>query len=120
MIVPTVDRTKATVLAKVRFVDTDKRILPDMSARVAFLSRAVDPAEQQALTVVPPAAIRTEDGRSVVFRIDGETVEQIVVTPGARAGDAIVVDSDLKTGDQVVLNAPGELRDGARVRLARP
>jgi RND family efflux transporter MFP subunit len=120
MIVPTVDRTKATVLAKVRFVDTDKRILPDMSARVAFLSRAIDPAEQQALTVVPPAAIRTGEGRSVVFRIDGETVKEIVVTPGAKAGDAVVVDGELKTGEKIVLNPPAELRDGARVRLAQP
>ena len=36
MIVPTADRTKATVLIKVRFIDKDKRILPEMSAKVAF------------------------------------------------------------------------------------
>ena len=39
MIVPTADRTKATVLVKVGFVDNDPRILPEMSAKVAFLSR---------------------------------------------------------------------------------
>ena len=38
-IVPTVDRSKATVLVKVRFVDRDARVLPDMSAKIAFLSR---------------------------------------------------------------------------------
>ena len=41
MIVPTADRSKATVMVKVRFVDKDPRILPEMSAKVAFLSRPV-------------------------------------------------------------------------------
>ncbi len=41
MIVPTADRSKATVLVKVRFLDKDPRILPEMSAKVAFLERPV-------------------------------------------------------------------------------
>jgi len=120
MIVPTVDRTRATVLAKVRFVDTDKRILPDMSARVAFLSRAIDPAEQRPLVAVPPAAIRSDGARSVVFRLDGEHARELAVTPGEKAGDAVVVDGELKPGEKVVLDPPADLRDGARVRRAQP
>lgn len=120
MIVPTVDRTKATVLAKVRFIDTDKRILPDMSARVAFLSRAIDPGEQRPLVVVPPAAIRGDGARAAVFRLDGEHVRELAVTPGEKAGDAVVVNGELKPGERVVLDPPADLRDGARVRLAQP
>ena len=47
MIVPTADRSKATVMVKVRFLDPDPRILPEMSAKVAFLSRSVNPEEQR-------------------------------------------------------------------------
>ena len=36
-IVPTADRAKATVLTKVRFKARDERVLPEMSAKVAFL-----------------------------------------------------------------------------------
>ncbi len=35
-IVPTVDRAKATVLTKIRFVDLDSRVIPEMSAKVEF------------------------------------------------------------------------------------
>ncbi len=44
-VVPTVDRSKATLLVKVKFVERDPRVLPDMSAKVAFLSRALTAAE---------------------------------------------------------------------------
>lgn len=35
-IVPTVDRAKATVLTKIRFLDLDGRVIPEMSAKVGF------------------------------------------------------------------------------------
>lgn len=37
-ILPTADRSKATVLVKVRILDLDPRVLPEMSAKVVFLS----------------------------------------------------------------------------------
>jgi energy-coupling factor transporter ATP-binding protein EcfA2 len=55
--VPTVDRSKATLLVKVRFVDLDPRVLPDMSARWRFLSKAVRAGRKQPVTAVQPAAI---------------------------------------------------------------
>lgn len=35
-IIPTVDRAKATVMTKIRFVDLDQNVIPEMSAKVAF------------------------------------------------------------------------------------
>src|SRR5258706_13658621 len=61
-IVPTVDRAKATVLVKVRFVEKDPRVLPDMSAKVAFLSRQVKDEERKTVTAVQPAAIVEREG----------------------------------------------------------
>ena len=120
MIVPTVDRTKATVLAKVRFIDKDKRILPDMSARVAFLSRAIDPAEQKAITTITATAVVDRDGKKLVYKLSGDSVNEIAVETGAPIGDAVTVLSGVSAGDRIVLKPPESLHDGARVRVASP
>ncbi len=57
MIVPTADRSKATVMVKVGFVDEDPRILPEMSAKVAFLSRPPTAAEKEPRTAVARSAV---------------------------------------------------------------
>ena len=68
-LVPTVDRSKATVMAKVRFEQLDPRILPEMSAKVAFLSQEMPEGERTARIVVQPATVVQRDGKSVVFVI---------------------------------------------------
>ena len=65
--VPTVDRAKATVMTKVKFDEIDPRILPEMSAKVSFLSQEVTPAQQKPLLAVNPDALVQRDGRTVVF-----------------------------------------------------
>ncbi|WP_309907413.1 efflux RND transporter periplasmic adaptor subunit [Caballeronia sp. LZ035] len=116
--VPTVDRSKATVLVKVRFVDRDPRVLPDMSAKVAFLSKPVPPDEKQAVIAVQPSAVVTRGGKQVVYVISQDTAHEVPVTPGARIGDLLAVQG-VKLGDVVVLS-PGEtLKDGARVTVAK-
>jgi len=116
--VPTMDRSKATLLVKVRFVDHDPRVLPDMSAKVAFLSKPVPPEDRQAVTAVQPAAIATRDGKPVVFVLDGEKVKQVPVTQGRKIGDLTEV-KGVKPGDKVVLAPDAKLHDGAAVSLAK-
>jgi RND family efflux transporter MFP subunit len=117
-IVPTVDRAKATVLVKVHFLDKDERILPDMSAKVAFLSREISPQERKPVTVAPTRALVDRGGRQVAFVLNGDTVREAVVETGERLGEAVVVESGLSPGDHVVLSPPEELRGGDRVRVA--
>ncbi|NVD71304.1 efflux RND transporter periplasmic adaptor subunit [Duganella sp. BJB1802] len=116
--VPTMDRSKATLLVKVRFLDHDPRVLPDMSAKVAFLSKPVPPEDRQAVTAVQPAAIATRDGKPVVFVLDGEKVRQVPVTQGRKIGDLTEV-KGVKPGDKVVLAPDAKLHDGASVSLAK-
>ena len=116
-LVPTVDRAKATVMAKIRFERLDPRILPEMSAKVAFLSREMPEDERSARTVVQPAAVVQRDGRSVVFVIRDDKVAQVAVETGARIGELIEVRAGVQPGDRVVLRPPDKLRDGARVAL---
>jgi RND family efflux transporter MFP subunit len=118
MIVPTADRTKATVLTKVKFLESDDRILPEMSAKVAFLSRPLEPTERQARLTVLKAALVTREGRTFVFLLDGPRVKLTPVTVGAALGDNLVeVSGAVKEGDRVVLNPPPGLKDGSRVKV---
>lgn len=118
MVVPTVDRTKATVMAKVRFVERDPRILPDMSARVAFLSAAIADDEQHARTVVPAAAVVERDGRTYAFRVDGERAKIVAIEVGETMGELREIVGGLAIGDKVVVQPPAGLVDGATVRAS--
>ncbi len=117
MIVPTADRTKATVLTKVKFLEKDDRILPEMSAKVAFLSQALDPAARQARLIIPKGALITREGRSYSFLVTGNRVKLVPVTLGLTMNDLVEVAGGLKEGDRVVLNPPASLKDGARVKV---
>ena len=115
--VPTVDRAKATVMAKIRFEELDPRILPEMSAKVSFLSQEMPAGERTARSALQPAAIVQRDGKSVVFVIKDDKVAQVAVETGTKMGEMIEVRAGVKPGDRVVLRPPEKLRDGARVAL---
>lgn len=116
--VPTVDRAKATVLVKVRFVERDPRVLPDMSGKVAFLSRPVPREDNKPVTAVQPAAIVERDGKQVVFQIRDGRVYPVAVTTGRKIGEVTEI-AGLKPGERVVLNPNSKLRDGTPVTVAR-
>jgi HlyD family secretion protein len=113
-IVPTVDRSKATLLVKVSFVERDPRVLPDMSAKVAFFKQKPTDADRRPVTSVRKEALVERDGKSVLFAFDGKTAKLTPVTKGRDLGENMEV-SGVKTGDRVVLKPPAELRDGAAV-----
>ncbi len=115
--VPTVDRAKATVMAKIRFNELDPRILPEMSAKVSFLARELAEGERTARTVLQPAAITQRDSKSVVFLIKDDKVIQTPVETGAKIGELVEIRAGVKSGDKVVLRPSDKLHDGARVAL---
>ena len=116
--VPTVDRAKATVMTKVKFDAIDPRILPEMSAKVSFLSQEVTAAQQKPLLAVNPDAIVQRDGRTVVFVMrDGHAVA-VPITPGAKVGDATAVTGDVKSGEKAIAKPSASLQDGALVKIA--
>jgi RND family efflux transporter MFP subunit len=116
--VPTVDRSKATLLVKLRFVHLDPRVLPDMSARVAFLSRPLLEGEQQPLPAVPAAALATRNKRQVVFVVRNGEVHAVPVTSGRRLGDLVAV-TGVAPGQKAVLRPSSRLDDGTAVELAK-
>ncbi|OGW28396.1 MAG: efflux transporter periplasmic adaptor subunit [Nitrospirae bacterium GWC2_57_13] len=117
MIVPTADRTKASVMVKVRFLDRDLRVLPEMSARVAFLERPVAKNEQDARTGVSPAAVVERNGKKVLFVVKNGRVVETPVTTGGKLGDMVEILSGVEAGSAVVLNPPKKLQNNDRVTV---
>ena len=116
--VPTVDRAKATVMTKVKFDRINPRVLPEMSAKVSFLSRDVSSAEQKPLTAVAADAIAQRDGRAVVFVVREGGAIAVPVTPGAKLGDLVAVAGELRSGEKAVSKPPADLTSGTRVKVA--
>jgi RND family efflux transporter MFP subunit len=117
-IVPTVDRAKATILVKVRFLDKDPRVLPEMRAKVAFLSRALRPDEEKPRTAVIRSAIIDQGGRKTVFLIQENRTMETLITTGGQFGELVEVLGGVKAGDRVAANPPKRLKDGSRIKIA--
>jgi RND family efflux transporter MFP subunit len=120
-IIPTADRGKATVKVRIALKAKDPRIVPDMGVRVSFLE-AAPPAQAQTAqsrgVLVPAAAIATRDGDQVAFVVAEGKALQRAVKVGRTLGEDREVVSGLSGGDDVVLDPPEALEDGAAVRVA--
>src|SRR5512136_63707 len=117
MIVPTADRSKATVMVKVRFLDKDSRILPEMSAKVAFLSRPVTGEEKKPRIALNQSAVVNRKNLKAVFVVRGNRVVETPVSLGGPIGDMVEVLQGVKVGDQVVLNHSDRLKNGSKIRI---
>lgn len=117
-IIPTADRQKATVRVRVGFEKLDPRILPDMSVKVAFQSAGDTKVASRTITV-PAAALHQQDGRDGVWLARNGRAERRAITVAARRGDEVTVAAGLSSGDRVILDAPGDLAEGARVTEAK-
>ena len=117
-IVPTVDRAKATVMTKVRFDAIDPRVLPEMSAKVSFLTQQVTAAQQTPQTAVSADAFAQRDGKTLVFVVrDGKAVG-VPVTTGDKIGELTAITGEVKTGEKAVLKPGTDLQTGALVKVA--
>ncbi len=119
MIVPTADRAKATVLTKVRFVDKDEQVLPEMSAKVAFLTEELSESQvnEKPKILVDPAAVVERENSKVVFIVKGEEVLLKPVKVDKMIGNSVEVLEGLVPGDQVVLNPDAGLKNGTKVKV---
>jgi HlyD family secretion protein len=122
-VIPTADRTKATVMVKVTILDKDKDLKPEMSAKVTFLEpekKEAKTAASEPVVLVPRPAVVTRDGRSVVFVVrDGRAQARPVVLGTEREGKVIVEDG-LAGGELLVGRPPDDLKDGDAVKVRSP
>jgi len=119
MILPTADRSKASITVKVAFLERDPRILPEMSAKVAFLSRATGPGEQAPLRAVPAAAVARGKGPPRVFLIQGDHVREVPVQLGRHLGEMVELREGPAIGSRIAAAPVEKLADGTRVSVPK-
>ncbi|MFN7212036.1 MAG: efflux RND transporter periplasmic adaptor subunit [Lysobacteraceae bacterium] len=122
-IVPTADRTKATVKVRIALDSKDPRIVPDMGVRVSFLAPVDADAPKPTGAFVPeaaivqptPAAEGEEPARPAVFVVEDGVAKRIEVTLGEEANAERHVTAGLGGGETVIVAPPKGLADGASV-----
>jgi RND family efflux transporter MFP subunit len=119
MILPTASRSKASVTVKLAFRERDPRVLPEMSAKAAFLSRAVEPGEETPVRAVPAAAIARRNGAASIFLIEGEWVREVAVAVGRRIGEMEELREGPPVGSRVAVSPLDKLRDGTRITIPK-
>jgi RND family efflux transporter MFP subunit len=117
---PMVDRSKASVTVKVRFTDKADGVLPDMAAKVSFLTKALDDASLKAAPklVAPADAVVERDGKRVVFTVEDERAHAVPVTVKGPFGDnnGLELSDGPTTGTRVIRRPDDKIREGVTVK----
>lgn len=117
-IVPTADRAKATVLTKIKFVESDNKVLPEMSAKTQFLSKdAPITNDIQTKLVIDPGALTTREGKKIVFVVHDNIVTATPVEVGPSFGRYIELRVGPSPGEKVVLRPSEDLHTGNKVKV---
>lgn len=124
LISPEANRQKATVQVRVKVVNPDDLLKPDMNATVSFLSPEALAASQAAATRpvgerpairVPATAVRN----GAVFVVeDGKAVKRAVSVAKVDGATDVAVLKGLIGGEDLIVRPPDSLQDGARVKTA--
>lgn len=118
-IVPTADRSKATVQVKVGFREYDSHVLPEMSAKVSFLLKQEkqNQTEEKPVLLVPASAVTDNNGKKTVFTIKDGAAEETIITTERSFGEYLEVSSGLSAGEQVIDNPGENIKDGTKVKV---
>ncbi len=121
-IIPTADRQRATVQVKVSILDRDPRILTEMGAKVEFLETpraaaagSAQPVERPRI-IVPADAVRSENGRDVVWIVRDGRLQRRDVDAGPVSGNFREIRSGLAGGEQLLVGGIETPKEGQRVR----
>jgi HlyD family secretion protein len=117
-IVPTADRSKATVLVKVAFKSYDSSVLPEMSAKVSFLSeKTKEEKDQTPVLTVPLSAVEDFNGKKVVYLIKDDVAFQKEITTGRLFGNYVEITSGLEEGEKIIDDLNEKIKDGVQVKI---
>ncbi len=119
-IIPTADRSKATVKVRIGLDVKDERIVPDMGVRVSFLEekKPADDANPPKGVLVPSTALHRDGDRDFAFVFaEGKARKRVVILGGVFGGSR-QVESGLAAGESVIVDAPEDLKDNATVERA--
>jgi HlyD family secretion protein len=119
---PELNRAKATATVKVRFLDRDATVLPEMAARVSFLDAPLDAAKlsERPKRIVPGNAVTERGGSKVVFTLDSGNARMAPVTLGAPFGDGFELVDGPSPGTKLVSDPGAALADGQEIKEKTP
>lgn len=119
---PQLNRAKATATVKVRFLDRDSTVLPEMAARVSFLDAPLDAAKlaEPPKKVMPGSAVVDRAGARVVFVADGGKARMVPVKLGAPFGDGFELIDGPGPGTKLIAQPPTTLMDGDAYKERSP
>ena len=112
---PEADRAKATVQVKVRVLNPDDYLRPDMNATVSFYNdaKAGPVSEAKRVIVIPQGAVQNG---SVFVVVNGHARKR-PVTIGGASEKGVLVESGLIGGEELIVSPPANLKDGQRVEV---
>lgn len=113
---PEANRQKATVQVKVKILNPDDYLRPEMNASVAFLAGR-KPGSEMSRTEAPVVFIPASSLRSdaVFVVLNGRAVRRPVKASGTTA-QGIRIESGLIGGEDLIVNPPAGLKDGDKVK----
>jgi RAB protein geranylgeranyltransferase component A len=104
---------------KVAFKSYDSRVLPEMSAKVLFLTKPIDAASMDAkpILTVSSSAIVTRNGKKVAYVVKDDKTEEVSVTTGRELESLVEITSGLAAGQKVVDKVDDKITDGVKVKV---
>jgi RND family efflux transporter MFP subunit len=118
-IVPTADRSRATVLTKVAFTEIDSRVLPEMSARINFMKADNGSDEKQSgpTIAMPSTALLSRGGKQIAFTITNDKAQELTIDAGRKIGGMVEIKGGAQPGQKVILSPPADLKNGDKVTI---
>jgi RND family efflux transporter MFP subunit len=118
-IIPTADQSKGTVQVRVAIKTKDARILPQMAARVSFMTAPEKGAATAVSRVsVPPSAVLGSGKTGSVFVITADDrIEKRDVALGLKTPQAVTILSGITAGDRLASDNLDKLHDGDKVKI---
>ncbi|MBL7999603.1 MAG: efflux RND transporter periplasmic adaptor subunit [Candidatus Kapabacteria bacterium] len=117
-IIPTADRSKATVLVKVRFTNKDDNVLPEMAAKVLFMKPESQTSTNESPKLsVPVSAVVERGGQRVIYVIEGGKAREQAVQTGAVANGFVVITSGVASGATYITTPPADMKNGTAVKV---
>jgi RND family efflux transporter MFP subunit len=117
-VIPTADRTKATIAVKVRLLEKRENLRPEMSAKITFLKRARESSRLVGpIITVPKDALVARDGGTAVFVVDGlKKIHLVSVSIGRESSEGVILEHGLAGTETLVRHPPSTLKDGDTVK----
>ena len=106
-----IDATTGSILVQANFPNPDLMLRPGLYAKIKLAARNVDGA-----ILIPQRCIMELQGLHSVYVVnDSNIVSSRQITTGSAIGDYRLVQSGLKVGEKVVIDALQKVRDGVEI-----